>query len=231
MTEKAFLTRVANRLGRGTPATQKPEWRPAMPVPNVGPTDPDALADRFEAELAKLSGRSYRVGSAAVVAPLILQILAEAGVAAPGDVVRWDDPTVVGLGLDEALTGAGFTVIPFRHGADGRRQAETAEQSVAGITGVDIAIAETGTLVMGSSRLEQGAPGRGRTVSLLPPVHIAIVRKEQLVYSTVAVFRRLAQGPMPSQVIFASGPSRSADIENDLSIGVHGPKQAHVIII
>jgi L-lactate dehydrogenase complex protein LldG len=232
MTEKEFLTRVANRLGRSAPVTEKPAWKPSLPLPNIGPTDPEALVERFQAELAKLSGTSYRVGSAAEVAPLVLQILAEAGAAAgPGTVVRWDDPTLQGLGLDEALSGAGFTVVPFRHGADRRTQIETAEQSVAGITGVDAAIAETGSLVMGSSRPGANAPGRGRTVGLLPPLHIAIVRREQLVYSTVAVFRRLAQGPMPSQLIFASGPSRSADIENDLSIGVHGPKQVHVIIV
>jgi L-lactate dehydrogenase complex protein LldG len=57
------------------------------------------------------------------------------------------------------------------------------------------------------------------------------VRKEQIVYSSVSVFRRLAAGPMPSQVIFKSGPSRSSDIENDLSIGVHGPGHLHVILL
>jgi len=104
---------------------------------------------------------------------------------------------------------------------------------VSGITGADFAIAETGTLVLGSSRPGvAGGPGRGRTVALLPPIHIAVVRKEQFVYTPAHVFQRLRQlGVMPSQVIFASGPSRSADIENDLSIGVHGPCQAHVIII
>ena len=69
-----------------------------------------------------------------------------------------------------------------------------------------------------------------RVVGLLPPVHIAIVRREQLVFSALAVFRRLAAAPIPPQVVFASGPSRSADIENDLSIGVHGPGQVHVIL-
>ena len=231
ITEKEFLTRVANRLGRRDPApANAPRWAPSQPLPTFGYTDPEKLTERFELELAKLSGKSYRVASEAEVAPLIVSILKEAG--AEGHVVRWDDPTLDGLNLDAALAEAGFKVVPFATDAWGRQLVEKAEEAVAGITGVDMAIAETGTLVMGSSRIgDAAAPGRGRTVSLLPPIHFAIVRKQQFVYSTLDVFRKVGAGAKPSQVAFASGPSRSADIENDLSIGVHGPKQAHVIII
>ena len=89
----------------------------------------------------------------------------------------------------------------------------------------DAAIAETGTIVMASS------PTRGRTVSLLPPLLIAVLRKEDIVFDSTRIFRRLAESPMPSQVIFKSGPSRSSDIENDLTIGVHGPGSLHVIVL
>lgn len=230
MNQQAFLNRVRARLGRSV-ADGVPEWQPSLPIPDPGPTDTEALVERYQAELVKLSGNSYRVSSEAEIAPLVVRILKESGVS--GHVVRWDDPTLNGLGLDEALGAAGFPVTPVKHGEPGRPQVELVEQAVAGITGADFAIAETGTLVMGSSRPgEAGAPGRGRTVSLLPPVHIAVVRKEQFVYTAAQVFQRLRQmGVLPSQVIFASGPSRSADIENDLSIGVHGPAQVHVIII
>lgn len=230
MNQQLFINRVRNRLGRSG-AEGDPQWQPSLPIPEVGPSDAEALVERYQAEMAKLSGKTYRVMSEAEVAPLVVGILKEAGVA--GEVVRWDDPTLANLGLDEALGAAGYPVTPFKHGEAGRPQVELAERSVAGITGVDFAIAETGTLVMGSARLgEAGAPGRGRTVSLLPPIHIAVVRKEQMVYTPAHVFQRLAKlKVMPSQVVFASGPSRSADIENDLSIGVHGPCQVHVIII
>lgn len=230
MNQQSFINRVRTRLGRsGTEG--EPQWQPSLPIPEVGPTDAEALVERYQAELAKLSGKSYRVLSEAEVAPLVVSILKEAGVA--GSVVRWDDPSLNGLGLDEALGEAGYAVTPLKHGEPGRPQVELAEASGAGITGADFAIAETGTLVLGSSRPGvAGAPGRGRTVALLPPVHIAVVRKEQFVYTPAHVFQRLGKmGVLPSQVIFASGPSRSADIENDLSIGVHGPCQAHVIII
>lgn len=231
MTEREFLQRVAARLGRrGAAAAARPDWQPAAPLPDPGPPDAGGLVERFVLEAEKLSTRVHPVGGPAEVAPRVVAILAEVGL--PGSVVRWDDPTLDGLGLDAALGAAGFRVVPVRHGDESRRTVAAAEQAVAGVTGADAAVAETGTLVLASSRPgTPGAPGRGRTVSLLPPVHIAVLRREQVLYSALTVFRRLAGGPLPSQVVFASGPSRSADIENDLSIGVHGPKQVHVIII
>lgn len=231
MTEQEFLSRVAKRLGRGDQArVAPPRWQPTAPRPAAGLADPDALADRFQAELERLSGHVHRATAAAEVASIITQILADAGLV--GTVVRWTDPALDSLGLDAALQAAGHTVIPFAHGQSGREQVLAAEQAIAGITGVDAAVAETGTLVLGSAAIGLvGGLGRGRSVSLLPPIHIAVLRKEQIVYSSLSVFQRLASGPLPSQVIFASGPSRSADIENDLSIGVHGPGALHVIII
>ena len=231
MNQQEFLARVSARLGRTTPSEAGcPQWQPSAPLPNIGPTDVDALVERFVLEAEKLATKVYQVSSEAEVAPMVVAIL---GAVETGTVVRWEDPTLDGLGLDEVLTNAGHWVAPFRHGAESQPQLDLAEKAIAGITGVDAAIAETGTLVLASSRIgEVDAPGRGRAVSLLPPVHIAVVRKEQIVYSTLTLFRRLAAaGPLPSQVAFASGPSRSADIENDLSIGVHGPKEVHVILV
>ncbi|MFZ5826440.1 MAG: LutC/YkgG family protein [Bacillota bacterium] len=231
MNQQEFLARVSARLGRTSPAEAgRPQWQPSAPLPNIGPTDREALVERFVLEAEKLSTKVYQVASEAEVAPMVVAIL---GAEETGTVVRWQDPTLEGLGLDEVLTNAGHWVTPFRHGTESQPQLELAEKAIAGITGVDMAIAETGTLVLASSRIgEPDAPGRGRTVSLLPPIHIAVVRKEQIVYSTLSLFRRLAAaGPLPSQVAFASGPSRSADIENDLSIGVHGPKEVHVILV
>lgn len=227
--EQEFLARVSARLGRKSPAEAKPVWNPTLPVANIGPTDPEALAERFKHELERVGGKVYRAAPTEAAATAAA-ILTDQGLA--GTVVRWEDPSLNGLGLDEALNTAGFTVVPFAPGAGGGALVQAAEQAVAGITGCDAAIAETGSLVLGSRQLEeQSAPGRGRVVSLLPPVHIAIVRLEQLVYSALEVFRGLKSAPMPSQVVFVTGPSRSADIENDLSIGVHGPGQVHVILV
>jgi len=94
-----------------------------------------------------------------------------------------------------------------------------------GITNAQAAIAETGTLVLDSSC------ERNRLVSVVPPVHIAIVAASRI-YATLAdVLALLQSGKEVSPAItFITGPSRTADIELTLTIGVHGPKELHVII-
>lgn len=222
-TEQEFLSHVARRLGRSPEPAPAP-FRPSRPVGPVGPKGGYALADRFQQELEKISGVVHRVKSEGEVAPLIARILKEAG-AAGKPVARWADPALDALGIDQALTAADHPVVAFQTGGDGRAFVEAVEKAAAGVVACDAAIAETGTIVMTT------ALTRGRTVSLLPPLLIAVLRKEQIRYSSVDVFRALASGAMPSQVIFKSGPSRSSDIENDLSIGVHGPGALHVILI
>jgi L-lactate dehydrogenase complex protein LldG len=95
-----------------------------------------------------------------------------------------------------------------------------------GITTVQGAIAETGTLVLNSA-LE-----RHRLVSLLPPVHIAIVDSSQicLTLGEALTALRVSDGELSPTITFVTGPSRTADIELTLAIGVHGPQRLYVII-
>ena len=94
-----------------------------------------------------------------------------------------------------------------------------------GISTVQAAIAETGTLVLDSTR------ERHRFVSLVPPVHIAIVRASQI-YRTLGEVLSLIRKDkeISAAVTFITGPSRTADIELTLAIGVHGPQELYVII-
>ncbi len=99
-----------------------------------------------------------------------------------------------------------------------------------GITGADFAIADTGTLVLLSS------PKQPRLTSLLPPVHIAILKKENIVLNIYALFAKLGEtyeknDELSTCISFITGPSRTADIELNLTLGVHGPEKAIVIII
>lgn len=233
--EREFLAAVAAQLGRA-PLDAPPAFTPSRPLPAIGPEDPEALADRFQQELERISGAVHRVTDPSQVVPTVLRILEEvlgegrgAGPEAAGQpnrlVARWADPLLDGFGLDEALAQAGWRVVTFAEGGDGRAFVEQVERAAAGIVAADAGIAETGTIVLLSGLT------RGRTVSLLPPLLIALLRKEQIVFDSARIFRRLTQGPMPSQVIFKSGPSRSSDIENDLTIGVHGPGHLHVILL
>ena len=95
-----------------------------------------------------------------------------------------------------------------------------------GISTVQAAIAETGTLVLDATR------ERHRLVSLVPPVHIALAKAShirQTLGETLAQLRN-GEGEVSRAITFVTGPSRTADIELTLAIGVHGPQELYVII-
>ncbi len=97
-----------------------------------------------------------------------------------------------------------------------------------GITVADYGIADTGTLVVLPSADE------GRLASLLPPRHVAVVRASTLradLWALIGEIDRDARLRDHSAMIFITGPSRTADIELTLTIGVHGPTAVHVIVL
>ena len=98
-----------------------------------------------------------------------------------------------------------------------------------GITGVDYVVAETGSCVLLPRK------GVSRVISLLPPVHIAVVESGQVLPSLDELFTLRRQdfidGNLGSYMNLISGPSRSADIEYQLVTGVHGPGEVHMILL
>ena len=69
-----------------------------------------------------------------------------------------------------------------------------------------------------------------RVASLLPPVHVAVIQSDQIVPDLIDAFGLLADRQLPSNVTFITGPSKTGDIELQLTTGVHGPGQLHVIV-
>jgi len=97
--------------------------------------------------------------------------------------------------------------------------------AVVGITSADYALAETGTLVMLSSAEE------ARLISLLPPVHVAVVQVGRLLTGLDELLTMLPDpARVSSSTVFITGPSRTADIEQILVRGVHGPGEIHVVL-
>ena len=96
-----------------------------------------------------------------------------------------------------------------------------------GITSAFCAIAETGTL------LTLSGPRTPATTSLLPETHIAVVRKSRMVRSMEDAWKLLRdeEGRMPRAANFISGPSRTADIEQTLVLGAHGPYRVHIVLV
>lgn len=97
----------------------------------------------------------------------------------------------------------------------------------ASITSCEYLIARTGTIVLSTAQT-------GRTVSVYAPVHICIAYTHQLVYDIKEVLQLLKEkyeGNIPSSISFATGPSRTADIEKTLVVGVHGPKEVYLFLV
>jgi len=115
----------------------------------------------------------------------------------------------------------------------GELQAEKINQSTlydcdVSVTSCEYLIARTGSIVL-SSALQQG-----RTVSVYAPIHICIAYVVQLVYDikeALQLIKEKYQGNIPSMITFATGPSRTADIEKTLVVGVHGPKEVYLFLV
>jgi L-lactate dehydrogenase complex protein LldG len=96
------------------------------------------------------------------------------------------------------------------------------------ITPTDLLIANTGTLAISTKSDEE------RLASCLPGIHVAIMSTGKIASNPLGAARYLSdrlQSESPNSVTFVSGPSRTADIEMKLILGVHGPHQVHVIIL
>jgi L-lactate dehydrogenase complex protein LldG len=190
----------------------------------------EALASRF-LETAQLRGWIvHRASNTEDALGHVSSILAILGA---GRVVRSDQDVFRQLPLDSALQGVGINVTTIARDEEHSRETLREEIVAAGvgITGADYAVAETGSVVVVPRR------GLSRLVSLVPPVHIALVRVQEIVASLDDVFllRRLEYhrngGDMGSYLNFISGPSRTADIEQTLVVGVHGPKEVHLVLL
>ena len=128
----------------------------------------------------------------------------------------WQTAELKAWGVEDALRSIGVGIIsPY---ASNR---EVAECDL-GVTGADFALPETGTLVLRSS-IEQP-----RTVSLLPRVHLALIRPVCLRADLHQVFEEAKHA---GYFVFVTGPSRTADIELTVTVGVHGPKTLCVIAL
>lgn len=117
----------------------------------------------------------------------------------------------------ERLRAAGVRVL-----SPGASTEELAQAQV-GLTGAAWGIAETATLVLPSG------PDQPRGTSLLPPLHLAVLRADRILPDLAALFGRC--GPLPSALTLITGPSRSADIGLVPVLGAHGPTEVRVLLV
>lgn len=239
MTTRAeFLARIRGEMAktRGLfPARTAP--RPADPRAvaetlrrELAERWPQAL-ERFRREFERVGGVFYRVGALADVPQVVAGIAREREARR---LVAWD-ALALGGDLLAALEAGGLDPVAMPPGEVSGEERARLRRVVAdaelGLSGVDLAIAETGTLVVRSGG------GRPRSTSLLPACHVAVFDRTALIESLgqAGVFLELwhrEQAPGTGAVVsFITGPSRTADIELTLTRGVHGPKEVHAVFV
>ena len=189
-----------------------------LPPPWQSRRDFPDLVARFRQALTAVKGEVHQVDSLAAAHDLTNQLLRQ--IEAEKVVVNDERPlhnlprlphvTYHQVGQEEA-TLRDAALRDFCASAD------------AGLTSADAALAETGTIIVTSG------PGKSRLVSLLPPVHLALVPTAVLttdLFTWTVGFNR----QLPANLNFISGPSKTADIEQTMAVGVHGPKRFIVIL-
>lgn len=211
MTDReAILARL--RAMRGD-LGEVPEHNSQLPVARVDDTSPQALLDLFVTQAEQLECKVTVCTTASDGVGAVLE-----AVGRDTTIASWDLDLIPLPELGAALTEAGITAT----------QAQDAALRL-GLTGADAAIAATGSLVLATG------PGKPRHASLLPGVHLVVIRRSQIVATMEAWYATVwdAGTPFaaPSQMIIVSGASRTADIGMELVLGAHGPRELQIVIV
>ena len=200
------IENVRRSLGRTAQTPLGP--RPAIHEPRL-PESVDSEIERFLGEVKKLSGVGQKLSPSEIDSAL-KTLVEEQNI---HKATVWETPHLRQLGITEILNSLGVELV-----SPNANKHEMALCDL-GITEADYLLPETGTLVMHSSA------EKPRAVSLLPRVHLAIVRPEMLRPDMHQVF---AEAKNSNYLVFITGPSRTADIELTVTLGVHGPKNLYV---
>jgi L-lactate dehydrogenase complex protein LldG len=200
------IDNIRRSLGR---TEQTPlSLRPAIYASRL-PESVDSETERFLDEVRKLSGVTQQLTPDSV-SDALKSLVAEQNIR---KATLWHTPLFEQLGLEQTLRSLGVDLVS--------PTADKHDMALCdlGITEADYLLPETGTLVLRSS-VEQP-----RAVSLLPRIHLAIVNPKMLRPDMHQVF---AEAKNSNYLVFITGPSRTADIELTVTLGVHGPKNLFV---
>jgi L-lactate utilization protein LutC len=208
----AILTSIQASLGRSARGTFAPIPDAARVEPRVRGSEDKELSLLLD-EIEKLGGHARRIAGVDDAAAALSELVQAEGIRRA---TLWQTPEPKALEASGLLARLGVTVVPA---SAGKREIATCDL---GVTGVDMALAETGTLVLRSG------PDRSRLVSLVPRVHLALLRPSAL-RGDVQIALSEVKGER--YWVFVTGPSRTSDIELVSTIGVHGPKALYVWLL
>lgn len=180
----------------------------------------DALAKQFVSEVENVNTTVFKAQNGDIALKIILELIDNNQLKS---FAIWDTLYLKELSVKDELKKKGLSVVT----AKSKNRLAKAD---IGITEADYAIADTGTLVLLTEK------ERPRGVSLVPPIHLAVVKPENIVSNINELFVILKNRidttkDIKSCMTFITGPSRTADIELNLTLGVHGPKELYVLLL
>lgn len=215
MNRDAFLGRVATSIRH----TQ-------LPTP---PDVPAELPELAETDLLELFRARAQSVNTVVHGPVTRHGTPRAvvGIAAGHNIssfVAWDE--LPASGVASALAATGFDRIDADVPPEERHRLLDIEHADLGVTGASFALAESGSVVLSHG------PGQGRLVSLIPEIHVALVFASSI-HRTLAHWAHEFPdyAAETANLVIVTGPSRTGDIELELTLGVHGPRHLHVVLI
>ena len=175
------------------------------------------MYDQFKSNAENVSAEVYRFPTRGAALDFIMEIMKQEQIGdSPGHYAAVADcPFFKHVDKDLLLQIHGFSFDISR---------ERAANARIGISQVDWALADTGTLVQDATSIDK------RLVSTLPEIHIALLPFNGLLPDMAALLEKLSPQQM-NYISMITGPSRTADIERVLTIGVHGPKRLIIIVI
>ncbi len=176
------------------------------------------MFDKFKTRAEAVSSEVYRFKTGTEALEFIVSFLKKEGVSdAPKSYALWaDSPFLKGVdckSIESDVPGLKFEVTR-----------ELAVDSLVGISEMAYGLSDTGSLVADQTKIED------RLVSTLPVIHIAIVGTGNILDGKAEVFKKINPGNS-RYIAFITGPSRTADIERVLTIGVHGPKRLIIVFV
>lgn len=220
---ESFLARVKAAAssavqGKG-PAPPRTQEEPGRSISDA------TLSERFATSAVAAGIVVHKVAGRSMVADVIASILQTHGITTA---ITWSGGFVPEFGLSDFLERYGVELIPWNSEEREADRKDAAFGMTCGITGADYAVAETGSLVILAS------PSQGRSVSLLGEVHVAIVLASRILPDLYDIPGQLVKDfpeRLPSNVTLITGPSKTADIELQIVIGVHGPRHVYAVLV
>ncbi len=217
-------TEILARMRRAKQRALLPDVTGLTPAPPEPPPFDRPLADVFAEALAAVQGELHRFDTVDAVADFVAGICQKQG---QSQALGWDDLPLPGLA--EALQARGVDLIPSRlSDPDRKENYARMRHLLVGVTGAAAGLARTGSIVLHADA------AHGRLASLLPDIHIALLPHDRLypdIAAWIATDEAAARIAASSNTVIITGPSRTADIAQTLTLGAHGPRELHVVLI